>query len=140
MKTKKSSDVGAKRWMVVDDDEGSLAYMREMVSKLGVKQIECFSNGKEALAAFKAAPESYELVITDFQMPGMDGVELSRRILTIYPRTKVLLMTGSNLFNDEVAAREGFSGFLKKPFHVTALQRVLDAIAAGKFSTDSPAN
>jgi CheY-like chemotaxis protein len=139
MKMKDSSDASAKRWMVVDDDEGALAYMREMVSKLGVKQIECFTNGEDALTAFKAAPESYELVITDFQMPEMDGVELSRRILTITPRTKVLLMTGSNLFNDAVAAREGFSGFLKKPFHVTALQRVLDAIAAGKFSTDLPA-
>jgi CheY-like chemotaxis protein len=139
MKMKDSSDASAKRWMVVDDDAGSLTYTREMVAKLGVKQVECFSNAEDALAAFKASPGSYELVITDFQMPTMDGIELSRRILTIAPRTKVLLMTGSNLFNDEVAAREGFSGFLKKPFHVTALQRVLDAVAAGKFSTDSPA-
>jgi len=134
MKTEKSIGPGDKRWMLVDDDEGALIFMRTVVSKLGVANIECFASAEDALAAFKAAPESYELVITDFQMPGMDGVELSRRLYAIAPKIKILLMTGSHLFNDEVAAREGFSGFLKKPFHPTALQRVLEAVATGKFS------
>lgn len=134
MKTEKSTRPGDKRWMLVDDDEGALTFMRAVVSKLGVTNIECFTCAEDALAAFKAAPESYELIITDYQMTGMDGVELSRRLFAIAPKIKILLMTGSHLFNDEVAAREGFSGFLKKPFQPTALQRVLEAVAAGKFS------
>jgi CheY-like chemotaxis protein len=135
MKTEKSTHPGDKRWMLVDDDEGALAFMRAVVSKLGVAHIECFTSAEDALEAFKAAPESYELIITDYQMTGMDGVELSRRLFAIAPKIKILLMTGSHLFNDEVAAREGFSGFLKKPFQPTALQRVLEAVAAGKFSS-----
>jgi two-component system cell cycle sensor histidine kinase/response regulator CckA len=134
MKTEKSTHPGDKRWMLVDDDEGALVFMRTVVAKLGVYQTECFTCAEDALTAFKAAPESYELVITDFQMDGMDGVELSRRLYAIAPKIKILLMTGSHLFNDEVAAREGFSGFLKKPFHPTTLQRVLEAVATGKFS------
>lgn len=137
MKTEKSPGHGAKRWMLVDDDEGALAFMRTFVSKLGVTEIECYTNAEDALAAFEASPESFELVITDFQMPGMDGVELARRILNLAPNIKILLTTGSNLFNDEVAAREGFSGFLKKPFQFTALQCALEAIAAGKFTANS---
>jgi two-component system cell cycle sensor histidine kinase/response regulator CckA len=135
MKTEKSTHPGDKRWMLVDDDEGALTFMRAMVSKLGVTQIECFTSGEDALAAFKAAPEAYELIITDYQMTGMDGVELSRHLFSISPNIKILLMTGSHLFNDEVAAREGFSGFLKKPFQPTALQRALEAVASGKFSS-----
>jgi CheY-like chemotaxis protein len=134
MKTDQSTRPGDQCWMLVDDDEGALAFMRAMVAKFGVMQIECYASGEDALAAFEAGPESYELVITDFQMPGMDGVELSRRLYALSPRIKILLMTGSHLFNDEVAAREGFSGFLKKPFQPTALQRALEAIATGKFS------
>jgi CheY-like chemotaxis protein len=137
MKTKQSPGPGAKRWMLVDDDEGALMFMRTFVSKLGVTEIDCFKCAEDALAAFEAAPESFELVITDFQMPGMDGVELSRRLFVRAPQIKILLTTGSNLFNDEVAAREGFSGFLKKPFQATALQRALEAIAAGKFPAGS---
>jgi CheY-like chemotaxis protein len=134
MNNEKSTHPGDKRWMLVDDDEGALTFMRAMVSKFGVTHIECFTCGEDALAAFKAAPESYEMVITDFQMPGMDGVELSRRLYALAPKIKILLMTGSHLFNDEVAVREGFSGLLKKPFQPTALQRALEAIATGKLS------
>jgi CheY-like chemotaxis protein len=135
MKTEKSTHPDDKRWMLVDDDEGALAFMRAIVSKLGVSNIDCFTSAEDALLAFEEAPKSYELVITDFQMTGMDGVELSRRLYALAPKIKILLMTGSHLFNDEVAAREGFSGFLKKPFHPTALQRMLEAVAAGKFSS-----
>jgi CheY-like chemotaxis protein len=135
MNSEKSTHPDGKRWMLVDDDEGALTFMRAMVSKLGVTDIDCFICGEDALAAFKAAPKTYEMVITDFQMPGMDGVELSRRLYSLAPKIKVLLMTGSHLFNDEVAAREGFSGLLKKPFQPTALQRALEAIAGGKFSS-----
>jgi CheY-like chemotaxis protein len=138
MKTEKSTHPGAKRWMIVDDDEGALTYMCAMVSKLGVTNIECFTSAEDALLAFEAAPEAYELVITDFQMTGMDGVELSRRLFYIAPKVKILLVTGSHLFNDEVAAREGFAGFLKKPIQPPALQRALEAIAAGKFSPGRP--
>jgi CheY-like chemotaxis protein len=128
-----------KRWMLVDDDEGNLAYMHGMVLKLGVTNIECFTSAEDALVAFETAPKLYELVITDFQMTGMDGVELSRRLYFINPKIQILLVTGSHLFNDEVAAREGFSGFLKKPIQPTALQRALEAIATGKFASGQPA-
>jgi CheY-like chemotaxis protein len=139
MKTETLSDSGARRWMLVDDDEGALSVMRQIVLKLGVMQIECFTSPLDALRAFKAVPELFEMVITDFRMPGMDGVELSRRLLTLAPKIKILLMTGGDVINDETAAQEGFSGLLLKPFQVTALQRALDAIAAGKFSTSSAA-
>ena len=135
MKSEKSTHPEGKRWMLVDDDESALAYMRAMVLKLGVTNIECFMAAEDALLAFETAPDLYELVITDFQMTGMDGVELARRLFYIAPKIKILLVTGSNLFNDEVAAREGFAGFLKKPIQPTALERALEAVAAGKLSS-----
>lgn len=123
--------------MLVDDDEGALSLTRQMVSKLGVTEIECFNNAKDALAAFKAAPGSFEMVITDFQMPRMDGIELSRRLLRLDPKIKILLMTGGNLIDDDAAADKGLRGLLKKPFQFETLQHALMAIAVGQFSTSS---
>lgn len=137
MKTETLPDSNAKRWMLVDDDEGSLTLMRQMVSKLGVTEIECFNNSKDALAAFKAVPESFEMVITDFQMPRMDGVELSRKLLLLNPKIKILLMTGGNLIDDDAVANKGMCGLLRKPFQLETLQRALFAIAVGQFSTSS---
>jgi two-component system cell cycle sensor histidine kinase/response regulator CckA len=131
MNSKDLSDAVAKRWMIVDDDPGSLALTREMLSRLGMTRLECFTSPLQALA-FKAAPECYELVITDFQMPKMDGVELSRRMLALAPKIKILLMSGGSFVNDETAVQEGFCGFLQKPFELQTLLRAL----AGNTSTD----
>ena len=136
MNSRNLSEVVAKRWMIVDDDPGSLALTREMISRLGVTRLECFTSPLQALSAFKAAPECYELVITDFQMPKMDGVELSRRMLALAPQIKILLMSGGSFVNDETAAQEGFCGFLRKPFELQTLLRTLASTSAGNLATD----
>jgi CheY-like chemotaxis protein len=138
MKTEKSAEANAKKWMLVDDEEGTLSVMRQIVSRLGITRVEAFTSSMEALAAFEAAPESYELVITDFQMPHLDGIELSRRMLMAAPKIKILLMTGSGLIDDKTAVQNGLCGLLRKPFKIPALQQVFTAIADGTFSSDSP--
>ena len=132
MKVKHTQNPKAKHWMFVDDDEGALSLMREIVAKLGMTQVECFKNPRQALAAFKAAPDSYELVITDLGMPEMDGFELSHHMFAIAPKVKIILMTGSHV-SEEVAAAHGFCGLLHKPFPFTVLRGALDAIETGKF-------
>lgn len=122
------------RWMLVDDNEDILFVMREIVSQFTEAQIECFNSPIAALAAFEAAPESFELVITDFEMPGMTGVEFCHRLLAIAPATKIFLATGSGLVSDEGAAREGFSGLLQKPFPFAVLQSVLENVGLGNSS------
>jgi CheY-like chemotaxis protein len=135
MKTKDFSDIGAGQWMLVDDNQETLCVLRQMLLKAGISQVVCFDSSRNALAAFEAAPESYEMVITDFQMPGIDGIELSRHMFQLSPRIKILLVTGSNSITNETAGRAGFCGLLPKPFPLTALQAALNAVAAGKFFT-----
>ena len=120
------------RWMLVDDNQDVLLLMREIVSRFSDADIECFNSSQAALDAFAAAPEAFELVITDLEMPGMNGIELNRRLLALAPTVKILLATGSGLVSDEVAARAGFSGLLHKPFPFAVLRRTLEAIGLGK--------
>ncbi len=121
---------GANRplWMIVDDNEDILSLMREAAARFSHARIVCFDSPRAALAAFEAGPELFELVITDFEMPGMDGVELCRRLRAILPSAKILLTTGSDLVSEETAAHEGFCGLLPKPFPFATLRRVLKGI------------
>jgi len=67
----------------------------------------CYTTG-EALAAFAESPAAYELVITDFEMPGMDGVELCRQLRAISPDQKIILATGSGFFYRSRRLPRGF--------------------------------
>jgi DNA-binding NtrC family response regulator len=135
MKSENHSDRSANatraRWMIVDDNEDVLAVMREIMARFSDAEIVCFNSPQAALAAFQAAPENFQLVITDFEMPGMNGVELRRCIHAISPAVKILLATGSGVMSEEAVAREGFCGLLRKPFPFAALRRALEG--AGNF-------
>jgi CheY-like chemotaxis protein len=117
----------ARRWMLVDDNAELLMMLSAFAETFTSAKIECHDSPKSALAAFEVAPNSYELVITDFQMPGMDGVELCRRLQAISPRQKVFLATGSGYFSETAASHYGFSALLNKPFPLAVLEQKLAA-------------
>jgi len=117
---------GRAAWMVVDDNKSVLDFLKALLESLNIARVHCFASGAEALAAFAAGPEDFELVVTDLEMPAMDGIELLRRLRAISPRLKVLLATGNALITDQEAARYGFCGLVPKPFSTTALFRATD--------------
>jgi CheY-like chemotaxis protein len=122
----KSAEV--RRWMLVDDNLELLMMLSAFVEKFTSAAVECHDSPESALAAFEAAPDRYELVITDFQMPRIDGVELCRRLQAITPGKKVFLATGSGYFSETAASHYGFSALLNKPFPIAALEQKLAAV------------
>jgi len=66
---------GQEHILLVDDEEALLYTIRRMMARLGYR-VEAFSDPALALRAFKANPQSYDLVATDMMMPGMSGDEL----------------------------------------------------------------
>jgi CheY-like chemotaxis protein len=122
-----------KRWMLVDDNEEILLMLSAMVEKLTGAPVECYDSPASALAAFAAKPEAYDLVITDFAMPGMNGVELCGQMHARTPAQKVMLVTSSG-FTSATARAAGFCALLQKPFPVVALQ---EAIAGAGLKTEN---
>jgi DNA-binding NtrC family response regulator len=114
------------KWMLVDDNEDILVFAGLAIKHVCGVELACFSSAPAALEAFAAAPESFKLVITDFNMPEMDGFELRRRIHAIAPAARVLLLTGSESVSAEIAAEQGFCGLLFKPFSLDALRGLLE--------------
>jgi two-component system, cell cycle sensor histidine kinase and response regulator CckA len=113
------------RWMVVDDNQDLLLLMRMALEKIHAGCLDCFSSPQTALTVFARAPEKYEMVITDFEMPGMDGIELCHRMRSVARDIKIYLATGSGFFTEEAAVQAGFLGLLNKPFHLEKLCTVL---------------
>ncbi len=115
----------ATHWLLVDDNKDILRLMSTVLEGLTDATIECFNTPQSALAAFAESPEKYALVITDFEMPGMDGVELCRWLRDISPAQKIFLATGSGFFTEAAARHAGFSALLNKPFPLSALKSAL---------------
>jgi CheY-like chemotaxis protein len=121
------------RWMIVDDDESVLLVLSEFAAQLSDAEIVCFNSANEALTAFVDAPKNFQFVITDLEMPGMDGIYFCRRLHAIAPDVKVLLSTGSRILTNAEATQKGFCGLLFKPFPVAAMKKAL--AVAGIFNS-----
>jgi CheY-like chemotaxis protein len=81
------------RILVVDDDPVSGFVIEKLVSTLNYQVDRC-ARPQEALARFSAAPSSYDLVVSDLAMPGMNGEELIEHLLRIRPGLPIVVVSG----------------------------------------------
>ncbi|OPZ24984.1 MAG: Blue-light-activated protein [Deltaproteobacteria bacterium ADurb.BinA179] len=134
---KKTEEIprGRGRILLVDDEETIASLGREILSSLGYEVAVRYSS-YDALEAFRAHPDRYDLVITDMTMPNMTGVGLARELLKLRPDLPIILTTGySASINEEEAKKIGIREFLMKPVSLAELSRAVKAhIAASKGS------
>jgi YesN/AraC family two-component response regulator len=84
------------------------------------------TSSTEALEAFRANPNKFDLVITDMTMPNMTGVQLSREMLLIRPDIPIILCTGfSENIDIKRANAMGIKGFLMKPVITSELTKTI---------------
>jgi CheY-like chemotaxis protein len=83
----------AGRVLVVDDDDAVLDVMARTLTRLGYG-VRSFTSGPEALASFLAAPDDFDLILTDQMMPGMTGLALLELIREVRPDVPAVLTTG----------------------------------------------
>jgi len=106
---------GIERILLVDDEEAILRVNCLSLERLGY-QVTVRLNSREALEAFNAYPDRFDLVITDMAMPGMTGEQLAKALLVIRPTLPIIICTGfSERIDQEKAAAIGAKGFLMKP-------------------------
>ncbi|MBI9087586.1 MAG: response regulator [Desulfobacterium sp.] len=106
---------GTESILLVDDEESIIHMSQELLTRLGY-HVTAHANGHEALERFKAAPESFDLVISDMTMPGMTGIQLAKTIKAIRPDIPMVLCTGfSHQINGETGREMGIDGVVLKP-------------------------
>ncbi|MBI5592167.1 MAG: PAS domain S-box protein [Deltaproteobacteria bacterium] len=122
--------VGMETILLVDDEDFVLDMTREMIESLGYTVIARTSS-LEALKAFRANPDRFDLIISDQMMPNMTGQELAMNIRAINPRMPFILCTGfSTRVTEEKARQSGIAAFVYKPVlrqgMAETIRRVLD--------------
>ncbi len=124
---------GSERVLFVDDELALVDLGKQMLSVLGYRP-ECRTSSIEALEAFKADPNSFDLVITDLTMPNMTGDRLASELLAIRPDIPIILCTGFNeKMTDQKVRSIGIRELLLKPLVMRnvsqSIERVLTAIS-----------
>jgi DNA-binding response OmpR family regulator len=126
--TKKKS----KTILVVDDDETILSILGNALEILGY-ETTLTGSAEEALEFFKR--ENYDMLITDYMMPGLSGKELIAEVKEIKPDLPVIMITGYPLaYPPDVAKSEGIDAYLVKPFRINHLMDVISTLLPDKNS------
>ena len=117
--------------LIVDDEKSILFSLKAALSKEGY-QVKSAENPNEALKFFE--PGAFQVIISDYNMPGMSGMEFLKQVKQIDPEAVFILMTayGSEKLAIE-AMKEGAYDYFSKPFDIEEM-RVIVAKACERFS------
>jgi CheY-like chemotaxis protein len=123
--------------LLVDDNSNGLKARKSVLEEHG-HSVVTSSGGEDALERFRR--EKFDLVVTDYKMPGMDGVELISRLRQLRPAVPVILLSG---FADTLGLTQENTGadvVIQKSAHEVAhLVRAVAKIAQQKFVRKPPA-
>jgi len=112
------------RVLLADDDDSLRRVQEFQLTQAGFAVTTC-ADGDSALESFR--DDLHDLVVTDIRMPGLDGLELLKRLHAISPETPVVVITGHGTIETAVEAmKQGAFDFLTKPFPADKLRLTLE--------------
>ena len=110
--------------LLIDDEETVIAISEMMLKRLGYKVLKA-----QSLQLFEENKSTIDLIISDFEMPRMNGKEVMDKAREIDPQIKVMLSSGALTEADEKnVIDKGFNGFIKKPYDLNALCKKIAVI------------
>ena len=120
-----SAPGGSESILVVEDEAMLLRFAERSLSKLGYR-VTAFQSSLEALDEFQARPESFDLIISDLNMPHMDGAAFAREALRTREDVPIVLVTGySETLDAAAATRLGVRQMLSKPYTAQVLAKAV---------------
>ncbi len=132
-KLEPNPDTPAKRILLVDDEDTNQMVIRRMLEKMGYK-VQVASGGREALQLFGAL--TFDLVLMDCLMPGMDGFETTKQLRKMeaqprQTRTPIVALTALTRKEDQKECETaGMDDFIKKPVIYPEFKRTLERVFA----------
>ncbi|NOD36193.1 MULTISPECIES: PAS domain S-box protein [unclassified Ruegeria] len=114
---------GDEHVLLVDDDENILYVTRRLLTRYGYR-VEAYSDPLKAREAFREAPESYDILISDLMMPGLRGTDLIESVRAIRSDLPAILI--SSYFDDAEVSVAGASPIMvQKPLEIQSLARII---------------
>ena len=112
--------------LIVDDEKNIRLTLSQALETLGA-EIDTAANGEEALEKLKG--REFGLILLDIRMPGMDGMEVLRRVREIRPDIRVIMITAYGTVDSAVEAMKlGAVDFLQKPFDPEEIRELVSRV------------
>jgi len=109
--------------LVVDDEEVALKNLCHVLRKEGY-QVVAAKSGKQALSYLEK--NEFSLVLTDLKMPQVDGMQVLKRVKSLYPQTEVIMITGFSTVDSAVESlKAGAYHYITKPFKLEEVRKVV---------------
>ena len=109
----------------MDDDQLTRDFAVDVLAYSVNREVMSFDNGADAWNYIRN-PESADIILTDVEMPEMDGLELLKRVKKEYPQ-KICILMSSKPVHESAARQSGADAFLAKPFDITDLFDIVQA-------------
>ncbi|MBI1326302.1 MAG: response regulator [Alphaproteobacteria bacterium] len=117
--------------LIAEDDVSMRQFLKMALEKAG-HEVKAAEDGLAALRIIETHP-SFDLLLADIVMPGMDGIELSRKTGELHPETKIMFITGFTAVAMEQLAQDqpnGAPAVVSKPFHLKQIVEQIDQLLA----------
>jgi len=116
--------------LVVEDESTTRTMIDFALRSLSIHQITMANNGIQAIAEFESSTTKFNLIVCDWIMPEMDGLEFLKGLRAKGHKIKFLMLTSKATMEDvSVAIKAGADSYITKPFSVQSFQQKLRAIA-----------
>jgi DNA-binding response OmpR family regulator len=118
--TEIEQESGRPKILVVDDTDFLRELFEASLRRAGYS-VDTAEDGRKALELYRAQKPPYGLVITDFQMPGMNGIRFAKEIRANGNGVPIVLSSGTNVGDEAEWRGAGIAGLLPKPFNYASL-------------------
>ncbi|QCG88388.1 response regulator [Azospirillum sp. TSH100] len=126
-------DLAAQRVLVVDDESGPRALVVSILQELGIGHVDTAADGQEALERFQADGAAYDLIVCDWMMPRLSGLDLLKQVRTARGDLPFLMVTAlATLEAVKKALAHQVSGYIAKPFTPDQLEEKIFLVLAQK--------
>jgi two-component system, chemotaxis family, chemotaxis protein CheY len=126
VKRKEPIALSEARVLVADDSIDSMMMLRGILADVGIKKIDCAKDGREALNALHNNSPAYDLVLCDWDMPEMTGLEVRKQIkqLAKFQDTHFMMVTSvSEAAKIREAIGQGITDYIVKPIDTATLEK-----------------
>jgi PAS domain S-box-containing protein len=122
---------GSESILLVDDERAIITMEKQMLERLGYR-VTARTGSIDALEAFRAGPDRFDLVLTDMAMPNLSGDKLAVELIRIRPDIPILICTGfSETMTEEKIQSIGIRGLVLKPIIIKDLAKKIREVLDG---------
>ncbi len=112
--------------LYLDDDDTLVFLVRRLLERRGYR-VTAFAEQRQAIEAVRADPQGFHLLLTDYNMPGMSGLDVAREVLAINPSLPVAVASG--YIDDDLQAQARAAGVREVVFKTDAVEEFCEIVA-----------